>query len=44
MVAGTGGRERTSKGFQALLTGAGPGLKRIIPLALSYNVVEGLKA
>ena len=44
MLAGPGGRERTSEELRALLTDAGLRLERIVPLALSYNVVEGLRS
>ena len=44
MLVGPGGRERTREEFRSLLAGAGFELSRIIPLAFSYNIVEGVPA
>jgi hypothetical protein len=44
MLVGPGGRERTREEFRTLFAAAGFELSRIIPLAFSYNIVEGLPA
>lgn len=42
MLAVTGGRERSEEEFGRLMSQTGFSLKRVIPLPLEYNLVEGL--
>jgi hypothetical protein len=42
MLVGPGGRERTRDEFRSLFAGAGFELSQIVPLAFSYNIVEGV--
>jgi DNA-binding PadR family transcriptional regulator len=44
MLIGPGGHERTGEEFQRLFAGSGFELSRIVPLAFSYNIVEGAPA
>ncbi len=41
MLAVTGGRERSREEFAALMSRTGFELRRVIPLPLEYNVIEG---
>ncbi len=42
MLVGPGGRERTEKEFQTLFHSAGFQLHRILPLVLSFNLIEAI--